>query len=76
MIGPTFRSVYAPNAPEGKQFALCIAFGRQLFPIEDGFFMTSVAAEKYANAMKSEAAISRRFYEVARVTRKVEGNAG
>lgn len=75
MLGPTFRTVYAPKAPELAQFALCVAFGQQLFPLEDGFFMTSVAAEKYANAMKSEAAISRRFYEVARVTRKVEESA-
>ena len=72
MLGPTFRTVYAPKAPQGAQFALCVAFGQKLFPIQDGFFMTSVAAETYANAIKSEAAISRKFYEVARITRRVE----
>ena len=65
----TFPTVYAPNAPEGTQYALCIAFGGKLFPIKDGYFMTSVSAEKYLRAMKSEAAISRRFYEVARIER-------
>ena len=66
----TFPTVYAPNAPEGTQYALCIAFGGKLFPIKDGFFLTSVAAEKYLRAMKSESAISKRFYEVARIRRK------
>ena len=76
MLGPTFRTVYAPKAPELAQYALCVAFGQQLFPISDGFFMTSVAAEKYLQATKSEAAITRSFYEIARITRKVEESAG
>ena len=70
MLEPAFRTVCVPNAPEGAQFALCVAFAGKLFPIKDGFFLTSVAAEKYLRATKSELAISKRFYEVARIERK------